>query len=330
MKNFYIISQNKSYQKEIEMNCIWCPKTNKDGSFSQYYENVKNIRKGDIIFSHYKNKIASIGIAISDCYEAVNDIDRKVWNLDGYKVDIYYLPTNCNKKLVDHFDEFKKFQDNKYAPFNINGKSNQAYAYHISEEFAFYFINLFLDDGIKLLNQLTGQESEVEYISDEDHMKMITVEEENGITIKKSYKVQLSKELEQLKRNKELGDAGELFIIQELKKELGDIDEKIKDELIQHVSNSSDSDGYDILKFKSIEDKKASKNAELIEVKTTNLDFSQPFFLSENEYKTAKQNTNSYFIYRVYNFKETPTYKKIKFDDIFDKDIKPCLFKVKL
>lgn len=101
-------------------------------------------------------------------------------------------------------------------------------------------------------------------------------------------------------RNNEIGDQGEEFV---LEFEIDRLVETLSMERakamqnVQHLSRlQGDGLGYDI---SSINDDGSPR---YIEVKTTSGDFSQAFFMSENERRFFEEYDNSAFIYRVYNF----------------------------
>jgi hypothetical protein len=77
-----------------------------------------------------------------------------------------------------------------------------------------------------------------------------------------------------------------------------------RSDLSERVRWISDEDGdgagYDILSFD------ASDRERLIEVKSTNGGANTPFFLSRNEYETAAAHAESWRLYRVHLFAQTP------------------------
>lgn len=101
-------------------------------------------------------------------------------------------------------------------------------------------------------------------------------------------------------RNNEIGDQGEEFVLEyEIDRlvETISIERTIAMQNVQHLSRlQGDGLGYDI---SSINDDGSPR---YIEVKTTSGDFSQAFFMSENERRFFEEYGDSAFIYRVYNF----------------------------
>jgi hypothetical protein len=102
-------------------------------------------------------------------------------------------------------------------------------------------------------------------------------------------------------RNRSLGRAGEQFVLEVERKRLTS---SKKPELAAQVrwiaADEGDGAGYDILSF-------LPSGRELpIEVKTTNGAARTPFFLTRNEYETAAVHSDSWVLYRVYRFTQTP------------------------
>ena len=97
------------------------------------------------------------------------------------------------------------------------------------------------------------------------------------------------------KKLKELGDQGELLVIDFERNKLIKANKSDLAKKIIHVSKTNDYTGYDILSFDE-------KGAEIfIEVKTTKGPKSSDFFISPGEVKRSK-NFKNYKLYRVFNF----------------------------
>ena len=98
-------------------------------------------------------------------------------------------------------------------------------------------------------------------------------------------------------RAKEIGLAGEEFIMEAERKKLCDADKPGLAKKIIHVSKDwGDGAGYDILSYDV-------DGAEIyIEVKTTVRDKKAGFIITANELKVAQKNRTKYWIYRVFEF----------------------------
>ncbi|QSF13677.1 MrcB family domain-containing protein [Mycoplasma sp. Mirounga ES2805-ORL] len=110
--------------------------------------------------------------------------------------------------------------------------------------------------------------------------------------------------LDEYKRKIELGEQGEEWLIEYLKREGVYTGSEYK---IEHTSKyEGDGTGYDIkILHKGIPYK-------YIEVKTTNEDLNTPFYMSKNEVEFSKNNSDKYCLYRIYNFINNNTNDKPK------------------
>ena len=102
-------------------------------------------------------------------------------------------------------------------------------------------------------------------------------------------------------RNRQLGSAGEKFVVELERKRLAASDREDLACKVRWVSmEDGDGAGYDVLSFgPDGEDR-------LIEVKTTNGAAHTPFFLSRNELAVAHQRSDSWHLYRVHFFAQSP------------------------
>lgn len=110
--------------------------------------------------------------------------------------------------------------------------------------------------------------------------------------------------------NKGLGNKGEEFALAIEKAKLMKAGKEDLIDKIVYVAQEDDYAGYDIKSF-SEEGKEI-----FIEVKTTNGNSSQPFFLSASEYRKATEFCEKYFIYRIYNINKNPKYFVLSVDKL--------------
>jgi len=50
---------------------MWSPKTKKDGSKNQFYENMTRVSPGDILFSYYNGGIGHLGRITSKAFSGI-------------------------------------------------------------------------------------------------------------------------------------------------------------------------------------------------------------------------------------------------------------------
>ena len=104
---------------------------------------------------------------------------------------------------------------------------------------------------------------------------------------------------EELVKTKQ-GELNEKVIFEREIKRLMNLEaqEEIK-KMEDFYKNKNDSEGYDILSYEQLED--GSFREIYIEVKSTKGNESTPVDITDNEYEFAKQHTDQYYLYRIYN-----------------------------
>lgn len=107
--------------------------------------------------------------------------------------------------------------------------------------------------------------------------------------------------IEREARNRSLGLAGELFVLDYESRRLHSLGKKKLSERVDHVSRTKgDGLGYDILSFDE------SGKESYIEVKTTSSSSLTPFFISANELRFSKQYDRQFRLARVFDFRDVP------------------------
>ncbi|WP_449429063.1 DUF3883 domain-containing protein [Rhodanobacter umsongensis] len=102
-------------------------------------------------------------------------------------------------------------------------------------------------------------------------------------------------------RNRSLGRAGELFVLDLESRRLHAEGKKALSERIEHVAaTQGDGLGYDILSFEN------DGRERLIEVKTTAFGELTPFYVSRNEIVRSNVDADKYRLYRLFDFREKP------------------------
>ena len=59
--NYWWINQNQIYKQEIPGRYMWSPKVNSDGGYNPYYNNMKLVKPGDIVYYFFGTLIQYIG-----------------------------------------------------------------------------------------------------------------------------------------------------------------------------------------------------------------------------------------------------------------------------
>lgn len=107
--------------------------------------------------------------------------------------------------------------------------------------------------------------------------------------------------LEQEARNRSLGRAGELFVVELEARRLHAAGQKTLADRVEHVAGTQgDGLGFDVLSFEE------NGRERLIEVKTTAFGELTPFYVSRNELARSEADSDIYRLYRLFKFRDRP------------------------
>ncbi len=65
---YWCVNQNQTHRQEIGGGYLWSPKRSANAARNPFYESMREVAPGDLIFSFVNTCIVAIGIAASNCY----------------------------------------------------------------------------------------------------------------------------------------------------------------------------------------------------------------------------------------------------------------------
>jgi hypothetical protein len=140
-RRYFFVFQNKSYKEEYQGGYMWAPQHGDNGRRVSHWDQMKEIRKGDLIIHSYLKKIVAISIAKEDVYASDRPVELPTqWNNEGWKVDTQYYTINNPIVTSDHMGKLMALQPKTNAPFNIAGRGNTGYLFAANKEMAEYII----------------------------------------------------------------------------------------------------------------------------------------------------------------------------------------------
>ena len=136
---YWWVSQNQTFKHEVPGGYLWSPKENKNGSVSHYYECMREVAFGDLIFSFYHRKIMALGFARGPAYtcpkpEAFGSAGAN-WNRIGWKIEASFQMLRNPVEPRKHMDILERLLSKRYAPMQSSGSGNQMYITEVSKEF---------------------------------------------------------------------------------------------------------------------------------------------------------------------------------------------------
>jgi putative restriction endonuclease len=160
---YWWVNQNQTYRHEVPGGYLWSPKLKSDGSLNPFYEFMREVAPGDVIFSFSDTQIRAIGIALSTAYEAPKPAEfgsvGAYWDRIGWRVDVRFSELTNPIKPADHIAAIRPYLPTRYAPLRANGAGLQAvYLTRVDEMLAGLLIDLIGTEARSITNGWRVQE----------------------------------------------------------------------------------------------------------------------------------------------------------------------------
>jgi putative restriction endonuclease len=128
---FWWVNQNQTFDQERRGGYMWSPKRKADGGLNHFYETMREVAPGDVIFSYCSRRLLAIGIARTYCYPCPKPAEfgkaGANWGNDGWRVDVHYAPLSRHICPSDHMAALRPLLPGKYSPLRPDGTGNQFY-----------------------------------------------------------------------------------------------------------------------------------------------------------------------------------------------------------
>lgn len=149
---YWWVNQNQTFRHEVPGGYLWSPKKNKNGNRNPFYEFMREVSPGDIVFSFADTKISAIGIAQSHAYEAPKPLEfgqvGANWDVIGWRVDTRFFRLQQPIRPVEHIGRLRPFLPSKYSPLQPSGDGLQGiYLTTISQRLAGQLVDLIGSDA---------------------------------------------------------------------------------------------------------------------------------------------------------------------------------------
>jgi putative restriction endonuclease len=95
---FWWVNQNQTYRHEVAGGYLWSPKRKKGGRLNPFYESMREVAPGDLVFSFADTRIRAFGLARSHAFEAPKPLEfgsaGRNWDEIGWRVEVQTFSTN--------------------------------------------------------------------------------------------------------------------------------------------------------------------------------------------------------------------------------------------
>lgn len=137
---YWWVNQNQTYKHEVKGGFLWSPKRNRDGRRNQFYDNMTEVRAGDLVFSFCDTLIKAVG-TIQGAVESAGKPEfgsiGDQWDDDGWYVPVEFEEVANPVRPKDFIGELRPHLAAKYGPLQDDGNGKQAvYLAEVSKGFA--------------------------------------------------------------------------------------------------------------------------------------------------------------------------------------------------
>lgn len=144
---YWWVNQNQTFRQETEGGYLWSPKRNKDGHRNPFYEFMREVAPGDIVFSFSDTRIAALGIVVGYCRESPKPEEfgnaGANWSQIGWRVGVRWERLTNAIRPKAHIDRLRQHLPDKYSPLTPDGNGLQSvYLTQVSRALALALFSL--------------------------------------------------------------------------------------------------------------------------------------------------------------------------------------------
>lgn len=150
---YWWVNQKQTHRQEIDGGYLWSPKRRADGSRNRFYDNMKEVAPGDLVFSYWGAAVRAWGSIRSFGYDAPKPTEfgpaGRNWSAIGYRADVDYKLLRDPVAPRDAWSRIAPLLPGKYSPLNpANGKGLQSvYLAHLPRELGELLLELIVHAG---------------------------------------------------------------------------------------------------------------------------------------------------------------------------------------
>lgn len=162
---YWWVNQNQTYRQEVSGGYLWSPKRKTNGHRNPFYDFMREVAPGDVVFSFADAKVKAIGLVASHAYEAPKPLEfgqaGAYWDRIGWRVDVGFVALRGPIRPAQHMAQLSPFLPARYAPLVRSGAGLQSvYLTRLPESFAAALVDIIgreartLIDGNRVAEQI--------------------------------------------------------------------------------------------------------------------------------------------------------------------------------
>ena len=127
---YWWVNQNQTYRQEVRGGYLWSPKRKSNQQRNPFYEFMREVSPGDLVFSFADTRIRAFGVARSHAYEAPKPEEFGVagrnWDAIGWRVDVAFQRLTTELRPADWIELLRPLLPARYAPLLPDGRGVQS------------------------------------------------------------------------------------------------------------------------------------------------------------------------------------------------------------
>jgi hypothetical protein len=126
---YWWVNQNQTYRAEVRGSFMWSPKRNANGARNQFYENMREVSPGDVVFSYCDTVIKAVGIVTGTAQTGPKPDFGAAganWSREGWFVPVDYCAVSQPMRPKDHIGVLRPFLPVRYSPLQASGDGLQS------------------------------------------------------------------------------------------------------------------------------------------------------------------------------------------------------------
>jgi putative restriction endonuclease len=145
---FWWVNQNQTYRQEVRGGYLWSPKLKANGAQNPFYDFMREMSPGDVVFSFAETWVKAVGLARSFAYEAPKPLEfgtaGAYWDQIGWRVDVrFHELSRGSIRPSQHMAMLAPLLPPKYSPLLPSGSGLQSvYLTRVEEPLAAMLVDL--------------------------------------------------------------------------------------------------------------------------------------------------------------------------------------------
>jgi len=126
---YWWVNQNQTYRAEVRGSFMWSPKQNANGARNRFYENMRQVSAGDVVFSFCDTRIKAIGLVTGSAQTGPKPNFGSAgsnWSQEGWFVPVDYCVLSQQIRPKEHISILRPFLPAKYSPLQDSGDGLQS------------------------------------------------------------------------------------------------------------------------------------------------------------------------------------------------------------